>query len=319
MNYGDGWYGGVFVGAMYALAFVESDIEVIVEQALKTIPRKSKFRQRLSSVLRWYRESPDDWKRTWQLYNEAYSEDIGCPELVEAPGNIDATMNAAYVAMGLLFGHGDFGRTIDIATRCGQDSDCNPSTAGGVLATVLGYSHIPKSWMANVREVEDIPFAYTDMSLSQIYQVVFDLALQQIRRHGGQVTDTSVTIRSQRPKAVRLEQGFPHMHPQLLVENLENIGTERAAQNTFAFSGKGIAVYGNVSCPDRTYEAELEVCIDGRIDRVMNLPVAFLRRTADCLYWNYDLPSGSHQITFRLLNDNSSANIRVGRIITYSQ
>ena len=30
MNYGDGWYGGVYVGAMYALAFVSNDINYIV-------------------------------------------------------------------------------------------------------------------------------------------------------------------------------------------------------------------------------------------------------------------------------------------------
>ena len=29
MNYGDGWYGGVFVGAMYSLAFDSSDINYI--------------------------------------------------------------------------------------------------------------------------------------------------------------------------------------------------------------------------------------------------------------------------------------------------
>src|SRR5664279_4876218 len=38
MNYGDGWYGGVYVGAMYALAFTSSDINAIVTGALKTVP-----------------------------------------------------------------------------------------------------------------------------------------------------------------------------------------------------------------------------------------------------------------------------------------
>ena len=93
MNYGDGWYGGVFIGAMYALAFVESDVEAIVEKALQTIPKGSRFRERLDSVVKWYHEDPADWKRAWKLYNQKYSEDFGCPELILAPGNIDATMN----------------------------------------------------------------------------------------------------------------------------------------------------------------------------------------------------------------------------------
>ena len=49
MNYGDGWYGGVFIGAMYALAFVESDVETIVTKALQTVPKGS---ERLYSVVR---------------------------------------------------------------------------------------------------------------------------------------------------------------------------------------------------------------------------------------------------------------------------
>lgn len=45
MNYGDGWYGGVYVGAMYSLAFLSDDIEYIVTEALKTIPEKSLYHQ----------------------------------------------------------------------------------------------------------------------------------------------------------------------------------------------------------------------------------------------------------------------------------
>jgi hypothetical protein len=43
--YGDGWYGGVFVGAMYAMAFELNDVEAVVTEALKTIPPQSTFFQ----------------------------------------------------------------------------------------------------------------------------------------------------------------------------------------------------------------------------------------------------------------------------------
>ena len=317
MNYGDGWYGGVFVGAMYSIAFVESDIETIIMMALRTIPKRSKFYQCISRVLQWYHEDPNDWHRTWQLYNDTFAEDVGCPELILAPGNIDATMNSAYVVMGLLFGHGDFGRTLEIATRCGQDSDCNPSTAGGILATVLGYSHIPEQWMPNLREVEKRPFAYTAMSLQDTYDVCYRLALQQIKRYGGSITEDGVCIRQQKPHAVRLEQGFGGLHPEILAENIQYLGTDNGTQNTFKFIGKGIVAYGYVECNDPNYEAELEVSIDGKVQRVMNLPATFLRRTADCLYWNYDLAMGDHTVTFRLLNPAPQVNIKALRIIRY--
>ena len=63
MNYGDGWYGGVFIGAMYTLAFVENDIETVVQKALQTIPKESKFYERINAVITWYKEDPTDWKR----------------------------------------------------------------------------------------------------------------------------------------------------------------------------------------------------------------------------------------------------------------
>ncbi|MBQ8047821.1 MAG: glycoside hydrolase family 127 protein [Prevotella sp.] len=312
MNYGDGWYGGIFVGAMYSLSFVYSNIETIVTQALKTIPQRSKFHQCLSDVLKWYHEDPKDWKRAWRLYNEKWAEDVGCPELTIEPGNIDATMNSAYVAIGLLYGHGDFGRTLEIATRCGQDSDCNPSTAGGILATMMGYSHLPESWMPNLREVEDRNLAYTDMSLSKATDIVYRLALEEVERNGGTVDDETVTIKIQQPRAVRLEQGFTGLHPFLLDKDRE------LTSATLSFDGHAIAVYGQVSCADKDYEAQLEVTVDGHIDRIMTLPVAFLRRSADAIYWNYDLEKGHHTVTFRLLNPHEDAKINARKIIAYN-
>ena len=48
--------------------------------------------------------------------------------------------------LGLLYGEGDFERTIDISTRAGQDSDCNPASSGGIIATMLGYNQLPEKY-----------------------------------------------------------------------------------------------------------------------------------------------------------------------------
>ena len=158
MNYGNGWYGGVYVGAMYSMAFLSDDVEFVVEEALKTIPEESRFHKCMADIIKWYHQYPNDWKQTWAEIEKHYSEDIGCPDGVFNPLNIDALINSAYVVVGLLYGKGDFSRTIDIATRCGQDSDCNPATAGGILGTIIGYDAIPEFWKENVYEVEDRDF-----------------------------------------------------------------------------------------------------------------------------------------------------------------
>ena len=84
--------------------------------------------------------------------------------------------NGAYIAIGLLYGEKDFGRTIDIAMRCGQDSDCNPSNAGGVLGTMLGFSGIPEPWKAGLGNIEERKLDHCDYSLSDVYRVNYRLA-----------------------------------------------------------------------------------------------------------------------------------------------
>jgi hypothetical protein len=54
MNYGDGLYGGQFVGGMYAAAFFESDMVKIVEAGLRCIPEESQYYECISDLLRWH-------------------------------------------------------------------------------------------------------------------------------------------------------------------------------------------------------------------------------------------------------------------------
>src|SRR5690606_38336059 len=139
MNYGDGWYGGVYMGAMYALAFADDDIESVVRNALDAIPAQSDFYQCIADVIKWHAQYPEDWKQTWFEIQRKWTDEVGCPDGVFSPFNIDAKVNAAYVVLGLLYGGGDFGKTLEISTRAGQDSDCNPASAAGILGTIMGY------------------------------------------------------------------------------------------------------------------------------------------------------------------------------------
>ena len=132
-TYGDGWYGGVYVGALYSMAFVSDDMEYVVEEALNTIPEQSDFYACIKDVIGWYRKYPDDWKQTWFECQKKWTSEVGCPDGVFVPFDIDAKINSAYVTIGLLYGKKDFYRTIDVSARCGQDSDCNAATAAGIL------------------------------------------------------------------------------------------------------------------------------------------------------------------------------------------
>jgi len=313
MNYGDGWYGGVYVGAMYSLAFVSDDINFIVEEALKAIPEQSRFYQCMSDVIKWHKLYPGDWKRNWFECEKKWSEDIGCPDGVFIPFNIDAVINSAYVLIGLLYGEGDFFKTLDISTRCGQDSDCNPATAGGILGTMLGYDNIPEYWMKNLREVEDMNFAYTDISLNKTYQMGFGHALQMIERNGGKINDETITIKCQQPVPVRYEKGFDGLFP------TKRMGINRriADLNQIEFEGTGIVVKGYAVASEKDYIAIMEAYVNGELVETIKLPANTTVRRHD-LFWKYQMPKAKYTLTFKWLNPQPVANITFQDAIVYS-
>lgn len=214
MNYGDGLYGGQFVGAMYAEAFFESDPIKIVEKGLQYIPTGSQYAEAIRDVLSWYSENPDDWEKTWGLINEKYHLNPAYRKFTSNLGaeqNIDAKLNGAYVVMGLLYGKGDPDQTIIISMRCGQDSDCNPSNAAGILFTSLGLEAIPERYTSALNEEEK--FSFTEFTFPDVLKVSETLAIEIISRAGGQLEKDSsgkeiLLLPVEAPKPGKLEQSW---------------------------------------------------------------------------------------------------------------
>lgn len=316
MNYGNGWYGGVYMGAMYSIAFVSQDIEFIVSEALKSIPKKSQFYQCMKDVIDICHTYPDDWRKGWQACEDRWGKsDVGCSEGALDPLNIDAMINSAYVVFGLLYGKGDFGKTIDISTRCGQDSDCNPASAAGILATAIGYSQIPEKWLAPLKKAEDIKFAYTPYSLNDTYQMSFSQALQVIQENGGKVTDKEISIKCQKPKAVRFEESFPNLTPykrQQLQVSLDD------KPYTFTANCASIVINGVAKSANKDYVAELEIYVDGQKKEKILMPALYRLRRLD-LYWDYDLKPGEHTFTIRWLNPIENATVKIPDAVLYKR
>jgi len=312
MNYGDGWYGGVYVAAMYALAFISDDVEYVVEEALKVIPQQSRYWRCMNDVIQWHKANPDDWKSCWKMCAEKHSFDIGCPEGVYAAYNIDAVINSAYILIGLLYGDGDFEKTIDISTRCGYDSDCNPASAAGILGTIMGYDAIPEKWMKNLYEVEDKYFAYTDISLNKAYAMSYDQALQVILANGGKVTDEDVVIKVQKPQEVRFEEAFAGHFP----EPKASVGKDLSEPLKIEFDGIGVVVEYRMETPDNDYVAEVEARLDGAPAQKILLPADFRIRRLE-LFNAYNLEDGPHTIEFKWLNPVKECSLTVIDQITY--
>ncbi len=187
MNYGDGVYGGIFVAGMYSVAYFEDDPETVVQLGLACIPPRSEYARLISDVLQFYKENSEDWQACWKMLEEKWAHKDFCPKGHEKPYNIDAKLNGGYVAIGLLYGKGDFEQTLEITTRCGQDNDCNPSTAAGILGTMIGYSVIPREYTIGIPLIAGEEFSFTRYSYDSLIKDCARLSRDMIERHGGTI------------------------------------------------------------------------------------------------------------------------------------
>lgn len=209
MNYGEGYYGGVFVAALYAEAFFETDIPKIITHALKSIPAESDYYKIVEDVILLHQQYPADWKAAWNELEAKYGDVDICGAGITF--NIDAKLNGAYIVMGLLYGEGDPYKTMEISTRCGQDSDCNPSNAMAVLGVIKGLKNLPEDLQKGIADVQDENFINTNYSFSKAVENTYNYALRFVKETGGEVSSQEIKIKNQEPVAPKFENAFPNL------------------------------------------------------------------------------------------------------------
>jgi len=304
MNYGDGLYGGMFVCGMYSAAFFSDNPRQVVEAGLACIPAESQYALLIQDLLRWSAEHPTDWRQVWQLVQDRWDKDDPCPDGFQTPFNIDAKINGAYIAFGLLFGNRDFEKTMEISTRCGQDSDCNPSSAAGVLGVMLGYRQIPETFRAEIPGLENRKFDYTDYSFNDIVRSTETRALNLVRQTGGQVTEANVVVKLQAPQAPKLEQWTPGIPDRRIPSSdpawtwtgpwTEEKGSRRTdaagLETELEFEGVAVAVLGRLSQEG----GRANVFLDGKKQQ-LGVDAYIVPNTHDNVLWQaYELKPGKH-------------------------
>jgi hypothetical protein len=319
MNYGDGLYGGLFVTGMYAAAFFERDVRTVVEAGLALLPPDSGYAAIVRDVLAWHRDDPSDWRRTWQRIQDTWDRDDSCPDGSLRPFNIDARLNGAYIALGLLYGGGDFGRTLEITTRAGQDSDCNPSNAAGILGVMLGYDAIPDVWRSGIPALADRKFAYTNYSFEDIVASTMRRAEAVVRRAGGSVTGSMIRVPVQTPEPPVLEQ-WTMGRPERLVEVTDaafqwsgdwqappprdgrprhgRTTAEAGAETVLTFTGTGVTITGRYG---QDGGRALVTVDNGPADAI---DAWIPERTHDNSLWHvYGLAHGEHVVRIRVTGE----------------
>jgi ADP-ribosylglycohydrolase len=105
---GEGINGGRFVAALVSAAFSENDPFKLIEAGLKTIPHESDYAQVCRDMVRFHKEHPGNWHAARQYIDENWGYD-------RYEGVVPIIPNAAIIVISLLYGEGDFSRSIQIA------------------------------------------------------------------------------------------------------------------------------------------------------------------------------------------------------------
>lgn len=335
MNAGDGILGGVFVSCMYAAAFFENDPRRVVEAGLACLPQKSPYAKLISDVLAWHRRFPADWTKNWAEIEKKWNRREPCPAGALRPFNIDAKINGAYIALGLLYGGGDMTRTIRISTQAGQDSDCNPSSAAGILGVMMGWEKIPDEWKGGIPAIADRKFAYTDFNFHEIVESTYQRALKAVAREGGKVTDKEIRVPAQKPRPVNVPLWDDYGSPAERIpysdarwrfagrweqdERLRSrVSEEKGATADIEFEGTGFIVVGPY-LPDGGF---VEVWVDGK--RANTVDVCSDEKSAkgdESVYHQFGLKQGRHRIQLKVLGvrykDSAGARVAVHDLVVF--
>jgi ADP-ribosylglycohydrolase len=336
MNYGDGVYGGVFVASLYAEAYFENDISKIIDKALLSIPAESDYAKIVKDVMLLHQQYPSDWRAAWNELENKWGKEQICAS--GTTFNIDAKLNGAYIVMGLLYGEGDPSKTMEIATRCGQDSDCNPSNAMAVLGVIKGFNALPAEYKEAVNAIGDTLFINTNYSFHKAVDRTLEYAKKLALENGGEVTDKELTVKVQQPEAIAMEVAFPKLVFDKRVSVFDASAWETKGkwsdkklndrftfsgnagdELTFNFEGTGASIEGNWVKDG----GKADVYVDGQ-----------LNRTIDC-YFNYsgqehhgmnifhvtNLPAGKHTVKLVVKGEkraeSSGSNVYVTQAVVF--
>jgi ADP-ribosylglycohydrolase len=134
----NGIYGEMLVAAVIAWAPFCDDVTDLLEAGLGEIPETSRLHVDVREVMRW-RAAGLGWDEAVARIHERWDE--GLPHHW-----CHTNSNTMICVAALLWGEGEFARSICRAVQPGFDTDCNGATVGSILGMMLGAKRIPSSW-----------------------------------------------------------------------------------------------------------------------------------------------------------------------------
>ena len=158
----EGLYGEIFWAAVQSCAFVENNIRKLIVIGLSYIPKDCTLANGIKLMIDCY-DSGKTYEQARDIlftqvagsfsYQHTKLKDIKNTQYTPAPAGFDAPNNICIAILGLLYGEGDFGKSMLLAVNCGEDSDCSAGTLAATLGIIYGNSALPEKWIKPIGNV----------------------------------------------------------------------------------------------------------------------------------------------------------------------
>jgi len=183
----------ILYGAMYAAAFFEKDITKLINIGLKKLPVNGRYAQTVHDMIALHKKYPNKWQDARQEMAEKYY--INEPNLTKTIWN--ANLNGACGILAMLYGNGDFQRTLDLSCAMGFDADNQAATVAGLLGIINGFKALPKNlylpvegWTKpfNDNYINITRHELPDASIQNQIDRMVQMTVQLVKDKGGKVT-----------------------------------------------------------------------------------------------------------------------------------
>ncbi len=243
---GEAVYGAQCLAAMEAQAFVESDINKLIDTGLSVIPKDSVIYTMINDIRDWHAKEPD-WRAGRELLAERYGYHI-------YGGNCHMVPNHGLMIFSLLYGDDDFQRTLMIVNTCGWDTDCNSGNIGCLMGI--------KDGLAGLSTGPD----YRGPVADRMYIPTAD---------GGNAITDAVTQTVRLVNTARAMQGMGPIAPKDGARyHFDLPGAAQGFMNEDSIEARDVVAISNVHAPDLSAKGERLLALDyaglapGRVGRV---------------------------------------------------
>ena len=165
---GDGIYTEMFLAAVESQAFIENDLEKLIQTGLEFVDKESKLYKVFGDVIRLYKETKDVY-----AVKEYILRQYPCDNWT------DVTINVSFILLALIASDGDFDKAICTATSLGYDADCTAATVGAIFG-IMKPDSIDEKWTNTIGDALVLSPCIVNMhsfdTISEFCEVVMSVA-----------------------------------------------------------------------------------------------------------------------------------------------